>query len=822
VGTVTSVALLDGSTTPIYAISGSPITSAGTLTFTLDTQPANYGFFGPVSGSAIQPTFRAMVPADLATITLTGDVTGSASGGTISTTVTALQGHSVSTTAPTDAQILIWNSGTSKWTPESISGDVSLTDTGVTSISSSTVTGKLLTGYTTGTNTPIIATNTILQAFENLQAQVSTISGSAITSLTGDVTATGPGAATATVVAIQGHSVSNTAPTDAQILIWNSGTSKWTPESISGDATIADTGFITLSTTAVTGKLLTGYTTGTNTPITATNSILTAFENLQAQVSATVGAAITSLTGDVTATGPGAATATVVAIQGHSISTTAPTDAQILIWNSGTSKWTPESVSGDINITDLGAATIQTNVVSNSKLAQAPTLTLKGNNTGTTANVTDLTVPQVNTMLGTVTVIGTYDANGSVANGLSISGNDLYAQSATTSNPGMVNTTTQSFSGNKTFTGTVAITPSSISALTIDTTAFVFDSTNDALGIGLQPSTAVMIDGINTTGSSKLVQMTGYGVGSTTGYRGRFARGTVSSPSAVQSGDILSAISGRGYGTSQFATASTGVINIVAGETFTNTSNLTYLQFSTTPTGSVTSAEAMRVASTGVTLGPQSSSTAIHQINGGEQLTTNTIAASTYTVDSVTTDYIIYTNSTSNTITITLPTPTNGRLLIIQDKAGTNGTNNVTINPHASEKINGASSFVMSQNYGSMRITSDGTNWFVQNISPNVASTIQPVVALTESGGATTINWATGNVFTLTLNANLTISFSNQTAGQTIVIRLTNTASNYTVTWPTIKWPVQTTPVMTTGAFSDIYTLIYDGSNTYGSYVQNF
>ena len=44
---VTSVALADGSSTPIYSISGSPVTSTGTLTFTLDTQSANTVFAGP-------------------------------------------------------------------------------------------------------------------------------------------------------------------------------------------------------------------------------------------------------------------------------------------------------------------------------------------------------------------------------------------------------------------------------------------------------------------------------------------------------------------------------------------------------------------------------------------------------------------------------------------------------------------------------------------------------------------------------------------------------------------------------------------------------
>lgn len=68
-GTVTSVALADGSTTPIYSISGSPVVSAGTLTFTLNTEPANTFFAGPASGAAAQPTFRTIVNVDLATIT---------------------------------------------------------------------------------------------------------------------------------------------------------------------------------------------------------------------------------------------------------------------------------------------------------------------------------------------------------------------------------------------------------------------------------------------------------------------------------------------------------------------------------------------------------------------------------------------------------------------------------------------------------------------------------------------------------------------------------------------------------------------------------
>lgn len=64
-GTVTSVAFSDGSTAPIFSVSGSPITTSGTIIETLLTQTANTIFAGPTSGGAAQPTFRALVSADI-------------------------------------------------------------------------------------------------------------------------------------------------------------------------------------------------------------------------------------------------------------------------------------------------------------------------------------------------------------------------------------------------------------------------------------------------------------------------------------------------------------------------------------------------------------------------------------------------------------------------------------------------------------------------------------------------------------------------------------------------------------------------------------
>jgi hypothetical protein len=132
-----------------------------------------------------------------------------------------------------------------------------------------------------------------------------------------------------------------------------------------------------------------------------------------------------------------------------------------------------------------------------------------------------------------------------------------------------------------------------------DNPNFYWNDSNLSLGLGVIPASNIALDIVNSNGTSKAIQTTSYGTGSSIPFRGRFARGTSGSPAAAQSGDNLSVLSGRGYGTSQFATASTGAINIVAGETFTNTSNATYMQFEVTPSGSTTLSEAMRIASTG-------------------------------------------------------------------------------------------------------------------------------------------------------------------------------------------------------------------------------
>jgi hypothetical protein len=158
-----------------------------------------------------------------------------------------------------------------------------------------------------------------------------------------------------------------------------------------------------------------------------------------------------------------------------------------------------------------------------------------------------------------------------------------------------------------------------------DNAEFFWNNTNFSLGLGTAvPASNTVIDIVNSSGAAKSLRQTGYGTGSSVGIKNQFARGTVGTPTAAQTGDLLSFISGTGYGTS--FPSSTGVLNIVAGENFTGTSNATYMQFEVTPTGSVTKAEAMRLNSTGNLLinTTTDSGTQKLQVNGNSNVGTVT------------------------------------------------------------------------------------------------------------------------------------------------------------------------------------------------------
>jgi len=86
---------------------------------------------------------------------------------------------------------------------------------------------------------------------------------------------------------------------------------------------------------------------------------------------------------------------------------------------------------------------------------------------------------------------------------------------------------------------------------------------------------------------------------------------------------------------------------------------------------------------------------------------------STYTVllDDV---IVAVTRTAHGASTVTIPTlgTINRRVLIIDDAGLNANVNNITIATEASEKIDGSDTAIINSAGGSLRLYSDGTNWF--------------------------------------------------------------------------------------------------------------
>lgn len=154
---------------------------------------------------------------------------------------------------------------------------------------------------------------------------------------------------------------------------------------------------------------------------------------------------------------------------------------------------------------------------------------------------------------------------------------------------------------------------------------------------------------------------------------------------------------------------------------------------------------------------------------------------------------------------------------------GTNITRNIL--PQTTRLYN----FGGSSNYW---LTNYTQNLYVDTIKKSVVSDSlmttasykqKTVVTVADS----TIDCNLSNTFKKTLSANKQYIFTNFTEGQTINIYFTNTASNYTVTFPnygdyTVQWEDNTAPIQTTGAKTDLWSFIRIGNIILGAVKQNF
>lgn len=95
----------------------------------------------------------------------------------------------------------------------------------------------------------------------------------------------------------------------------------------------------------------------------------------------------------------------------------------------------------------------------------------------------------------------------------------------------------------------------------------------------------------------------------------------------------------------------------------------------------------------------------------------------------------------------------------------------------------------------------------------------RPAVTLT--GTTPTIDWSQGHHFVQTLSGNTTMKMSNMQDGQRIAVKLANSGTSYTVTWPNyVFWP-STAPTQTANK-TDIYTFRNIAGTIIGRQVPNY
>jgi fibronectin-binding autotransporter adhesin len=192
------------------------------------------------------------------------------------------------------------------------------------------------------------------------------------------------------------------------------------------------------------------------------------------------------------------------------------------------------------------------------------------------------------------------------------SGGNITTGIGGTSNVVVVATTGQYVTGVTSVSGNVT-GGNLLTAGIISTAGNIITGTNGALGIGTaapdcevnilaNPQTvSYPVTGNSTTLGSDLhisgangqqtrIVQDSFGAGTYVAFTGRAAQGTAASPTATLSGDTLAQFTARGFssGTLQFGNSSTGRMDIVAAENFTDTSRATNVQILTTASGAIT------------------------------------------------------------------------------------------------------------------------------------------------------------------------------------------------------------------------------------------
>jgi hypothetical protein len=210
---------------------------------------------------------------------------------------------------------------------------------------------------------------------------------------------------------------------------------------------------------------------------------------------------------------------------------------------------------------------------------------------------------------------------------------------------------------------------------------------------------------------------------------------------------------------------------------------------------------------------------------------------SNYTI--LSSDEIITANSTSP-INIYLPTAVGiaGRTYTIKNI----NTGSVTLRPSFLQNIDGSNTYELTNRYSFVKVVSNGSIWLVAGLD-NVSYSVSGGLTLTDlissnvkaktfeltqpssinSTSTTTLDLSTGNVLQVVLTGSTTLAFTNPKIGTYIIKIKQDATGNWALNFPTIKWSDAAVPTITTTPNAvDLITIIYDGTDYYGSCLQNF